>query len=181
MALDRDRILSSVGYPTEEIEIEEWGGVVTCRGIPLGHDQLNAYLAAPMSFPVDADIAGMPKLGKGASASEKAAARIAAQIASKAVTADWRRPDIEEIIKRQTVGAVILGVIGPDGEPLFGWDDTDLIRRQLSWSGVLKAAEAVLRLSQGPEPAPTDAEAEESITEAEEPDEGKDFSATSPD
>ncbi len=180
--LSRKDVLSSVGYPTEELELERWGGTVTVRGLPLGHDQLNAYMAAPMSFPTELEIAGAPRLGHGASAAEKTAARVASAIATAAATVDWRKPDMEELIKRQTVGAVVLGVLEPDGSQMFTWEDVDYIRRELDWSDTLKCASKILELSQGPDRDPDDEDEDEKpeVTAEEEPDEGKDSSAITP-
>lgn len=46
----------------------------------------------------------------------------------------------EEKWARRVVGKVILGVVGPDGEPMFTFDDEDALRTPQQWGSVTAAA-----------------------------------------
>ena len=144
--LGRDDILRSLTTVTEVFDVPEWGGEVTIRPISLAEPTFTAFVEGPIRKVDGVDIP-RPRLGDDASASEKAAARIAFDITRHAIAAGTA-PGPEETGRRQIVGGVILGVLGPDGTPLFTWDDADRIRSDTNlWNGAVRVATRIFEMS----------------------------------
>lgn len=129
MSLSRDQILNAVDLPTEDFEVPEWGGTIHIKGVPLANERLQAFIHAPVDrgHVISAGKADRTKRPDDGSEHQDPS-QVVAEMMEKALKVAASQPSEEEQRMRKMIGAVILCAIGPDGEPLFTWDDAPGLR-----------------------------------------------------
>lgn len=167
----RKSILEADDLPRETIHVPEWGGTVYLQAIPFGSVEYQTFVQSQGTV----DQAGVDKIGAWTRTLVRdindqlrktlvANGRIKDTIIDSllghvertaAVFVDVVRrdvfTDIEEVLARRHVGAVILGVVGPDGEPIFTWEDAETLRRK-NWGIVTVVAKEIYRLTEPVDP-----------------------------
>lgn len=115
----REEILSgAVEVPRETVTVPAWGGDVIIQAVSLASRRLIRFVEAPME--VEAGSNGRAR---------------------------YENPSDEEKQVRRIIAKVILGVVGPDGEPFFLWDDADALRSEANFPITIQVAARIQDLT----------------------------------
>ena len=114
--LTPDQIAKSLDLPTEEVEVPEWGGTITLRGLPSGNAWYLKFVEGTKPSP-SSIAAGLNQLPL---KPEQKAAQFEKMIKR------MEYPSEQELITRSAIASVILCAMHPDGvTPIFDMKHAD--------------------------------------------------------